>query len=359
MWLSCTDVASVNLRPWPSISAPTGMMSASSVRRWTDASHRSASSGTGSEPGPRCRRYSDGKTLWVFRTTMSVSGTGWLKHLRPWRGTASGPTSSIGHIGWGSMMFVKDVLPQVPAIGYCEFFYRAEGADVGFAPDDTPGRGYPQAVAAAQYRAASSRSDALDGGISPTHWQIERLPRGGPKPHRCLPRRRGHAALSPGPQRLTCVCRTGAFLRAGEPANHHVRGPGPQNRIGAFRRHLRRRRRFIAQKFRMRCSCLSGGDGVSYGKPPPGGGSWKEVTAGCNTMSPADRVLVPRPDLRTTCCVKLYQISTAHIYLTYPFVLSWSVVEAMACGALVIGIRHCPSARMSSARVKRAACSVL
>ncbi len=83
-----------------------------------------------------------------------------------------------------------------------------------------------------------------------------------------------------------------------------------------------------------------GGDGISYGVPPPGGGAWKDHLlksldiARENVVFPG---VVPHSVLR-----QLYQISAAHLYLTYPFVLSWSMLEAMACGALVIGSDTAP-----------------
>ncbi|WP_255357544.1 glycosyltransferase [Duganella sp. Root198D2] len=85
-----------------------------------------------------------------------------------------------------------------------------------------------------------------------------------------------------------------------------------------------------------------GGDGVSYGAPPAGGGSWKDVMRKeIGDAADWSRVhflgRVPYPQFTS-----ILALSRAHIYLTYPFVLSWSMLEAMACGCVVIGSRTAP-----------------
>jgi glycosyltransferase involved in cell wall biosynthesis len=85
-----------------------------------------------------------------------------------------------------------------------------------------------------------------------------------------------------------------------------------------------------------------GGDEVSYGPSPRPGRTWKSIFL---------REVVPRLDMSRVHFVgkipypvylQLLQVSAAHVYLTYPFVLSWSMLEAMAAGALVIGSRTAP-----------------
>jgi glycosyltransferase involved in cell wall biosynthesis len=87
---------------------------------------------------------------------------------------------------------------------------------------------------------------------------------------------------------------------------------------------------------------IVGGDGVSYGNPPPGGGSYRESLlaelAGRIDLSRVHFVgWVPYPTLRT-----VYQVSSAHVYLTYPFILSWSLLEAMSCGCAIVGSATAP-----------------
>jgi glycosyltransferase involved in cell wall biosynthesis len=87
---------------------------------------------------------------------------------------------------------------------------------------------------------------------------------------------------------------------------------------------------------------IVGGDETSYGRKPPEGQTWKtrfldEVRDRLDLSRVHFTGRIPHPDF-----VALMQVTRVHAYLTYPFVLSWSVLEAMACGALVPGSDTAP-----------------
>lgn len=246
------------------------------------------------------------------------------------------PDIVVGHIGWGSMMFVKDVLPQVPALGYCEFFYRSEGADIGFAPDDQPDLETRKRLRLRNIAQLLSL-EAIEAGISPTHWQRSLYPADA----------RGrisvcHEGID------TVRFRPDATASATLPGGRVLRAGGPPI-VTFVARDLEPYRGFpqvleaAAKVVRQRPDALFvfvGGNGTSYGVPPPGGGAWKDHLLASLDV-PQENILfpgvVPHSVLR-----QLFQISAAHVYLTYPFVLSWSVLEAMACGALIIGSDTAP-----------------
>jgi glycosyltransferase involved in cell wall biosynthesis len=87
---------------------------------------------------------------------------------------------------------------------------------------------------------------------------------------------------------------------------------------------------------------VAGGDGASYGAMPEDGRPWREVMMEETGLDPA-RIhflgTVPHPQL-----IRLFQVSAAHVYLTYPFVLSWSMLEAMAAGVLLVASDTAPVA---------------
>jgi glycosyltransferase involved in cell wall biosynthesis len=241
------------------------------------------------------------------------------------------PDIVIGHIGWGSMMFVKDVLPKVPAIGYCEFFYRADGADVGFAPDDSPDAETRKRLRLRNIAQLLSL-ESIDGGISPTQWQKSLYPASAQK--RIAVCHEGVDTQLFRPDRNASLrLPDGRVLKAGDPPiiTFVARDLEPYR---GFPQALEAAAKVIARNPDA-LFVFVGGDGVSYGKSPPGGGSWKDALL-ANHNIPADRIIFPGA-ISHDLLRQLYQISTAHLYLTYPFVLSWSVIEAMSCGALIIG----------------------
>lgn len=245
------------------------------------------------------------------------------------------PDLVVGHLGWGGLLFAKDVLPDVPMLGYCEYFYRPEGGDVGYDPAEPvteDDRRRLRLLNATQLLSL----DAVDGGVSPTRWQRSRFP---------APYRRRIALCHDGIDVARCrpdpkarfALPDGRRLKPGDPViTYAARDLEPYRGFPQFMRAaaavLRRRPEAIV--------VVAGGDGVSYGRPPADGGSWREAV-GREVMTaeagidPARVVFlghVPHDRL-----IRLFQVSAAHVYLTVPFVLSWSMLEAMACGALVVG----------------------
>ena len=87
------------------------------------------------------------------------------------------PDIVIGHNGWGEILYVKDVWPQTPLLGYFEFFYRASGSDVDFDPRIPAGTGRGRCGCARATRSTFLGLDAVDWGQSPTEWQRSQYPK--------------------------------------------------------------------------------------------------------------------------------------------------------------------------------------
>lgn len=256
--------------------------------------------------------------------------------LRDQRGFV--PDVILGHSGWGETLFLKEIWPQARLLVYSEFYYSGRGRDVGFDPEfDTPG--FDQ-VMVAQGRAAHLGQALLhaDAGLSPTQWQASTFPPVLRDRIEVIFDGVDTGVMAPNPS-ASLTLPGGRMLRAGDEVLTFVnRNLEPYRGYHVFMRALPA---VMAARPQAQV-VIVGGDEVSYGRAAPAGKSWKQIFLDeVQGRIDPDRVhflgKVPYPAF-----VALMQISRAHAYLTYPFVLSWSMLEAMAAGALIIGSRTAP-----------------
>jgi glycosyltransferase involved in cell wall biosynthesis len=277
-------------------------------------------------------RASEGATSADYQLRVGAEVAAALTRLRRTRGD---PDIIIGHGGWGSLLFVKDVFPSTPVLGYCEFFYQAHGADIGFDPKNRPDFTVVRRLKSRNF-AQTSTLLAIEAGISPTRWQRSLFPEDLRGKIGVVHDGIDTSFCRPDPNAVF-VLPGGRVLRAGEKiVTFAARDLEPYRGFPQFMRaaaHLAREDPAIV-------FLVAGGDGVSYGKPHESGRPWREVMMD-ETGIDAARIHF-LGTLPHAALIRMFQVSAAHVYLTYPFVLSWSMLEAMACGALLIASATAP-----------------
>lgn len=248
------------------------------------------------------------------------------------------PDVIIGHSGWGETLFLKEVWPAAKLVVYAEFYYRGQGADVGFDPEFNPPN-FDQ-VMISQGRAAHLGQALLhaDAGLSPTEWQANSYPAALRKLIEVIHDGVDTDVMQPNAD-ANFTLPNGTVLRAGDEVLTFVnRNLEPYRGYHIFMRALPAV--LVARPHAQ--VVIVGGDEVSYGAAPKGAKGWKEVILDevRDRIDPARVHFLGRVpyDQFTT----LMQIARVHAYLTYPFVLSWSMLEAMAAGALIVGSRTTP-----------------
>jgi glycosyltransferase involved in cell wall biosynthesis len=265
----------------------------------------------------------------------TLHGQAAVRAMQQLKNKGFSPDVIVAHPGWGETLYAKDVFPHARLIHLCEWYYNADGADLGFDPEFPPS--FDDRARIRTWNALHTLNlTNCDTAISPTQWQRSQHPEiFQPK---ITVQHEGIAThtLSPNPK-AAITTPSGVVLKAGDPIITYVaRNLEPYRGFHIFMRALER----IQQAHPTCHAVIVGGDGVSYGQRPKDATNWREQMLKEVTLNPARTHFVGT--LPYAQYLRVLQVSAAHVYLSYPFVLSWSLLEAMACGAPIVASNTAP-----------------
>lgn len=283
--------------------------------------HRTASAHT----HPYARSFEDGVLhgQQVLRLLLDLKAKGYR------------PDVIVAHPGWGETLYAKDAFPHAKLIHFCEYYYQTQGTDADFDPE------FPLEInGAASIRSRNAlhllNLENCDQAITPTHWQHGLHPAAYRDKIQVIHEGIDTANLGPVPE-ATLQLPNGRVLKAGEPILTYVaRNLEPYRGGHSFMRALPK----ILKEHPTCQVVVVGGDGVSYGSKPKDAPNWRSKLLAENPVDLSRVHFLGKVPYATY--KKVLQVSTAHVYLTYPFVLSWSLLEAMASGCLIIGSDTAP-----------------
>ena len=240
------------------------------------------------------------------------------------------PDIVYGHSGWGPTLFMKDIFPKAKLLCYYEWFYHAHGSDADFDPTDPINE---DAEARIRIKNAPILIDlySCDRGLAPTSWQQQQFP---------VEFRRKIIVRHDGVDTDYFKPKPGAKLvlpeinlnlsHVQEIVTYATRGMEPYRGFPQFMEAAA-----LIQQQRPNCHIIVvGQDRVAYGKQLPEGQSYKQLML--------EKLSFDLSRLHFTGLLpynqylQVLQASSVHVYLTRPFVLSWSMLEAMATGCLIV-----------------------
>lgn len=245
------------------------------------------------------------------------------------------PDVIMAHPGWGESLFLAQVWPATKLKLYCEFFYHAQGADVGYDPEFSTTD--PGDAARVTLKNASTllQFQCADAGLSPTQWQASTFPEHIKKKITVIHDGIDTETLRPDHNAKFMLSNDIRVTRKEEVITFVSRSLEPYRGFHIFMRSLSKllSARPSAQVI------IVGQEGVSYGAKPIDGISWKRRFLEESKLQLSVQQLARVHFVGTITYrrfISLLQVSTVHVYLTYPFVLSWSLLEAMSVGCAIV-----------------------
>ena len=288
------------------------------------------------------RRSTQGVHAWVANLeTKVIRGEACFHAALKMHAEGYMPDVIVAHPSWGESLFLREVWPQSRIGIYAEFYYHAQGADVGFDPEflsNDPGEACRIKLMNVNHQLQFEEAIAA---ISPTKWQASTFPVWFRKKITIIHDGIDTELLKPNPQITFQLNKTLKLTRQDEVVTFVSRNLEPYRGYHIFMRALPE---IIKQRPNAHI-LIVGGDGVSYGQPSKDGLKWKDIFA--NEIRP----LISANDQQRVhflgniaykSFIGILQLSTVHVYLTYPFVLSWSLLESMSVGGVIVASNTAP-----------------
>lgn len=255
------------------------------------------------------------------------------------------PDLVIAHPGWGESLFIKDLWPNTKLALYSEFHYQSANADVGFDPEfPTDPLIESQRIKLKNINNFLHYQDA-DAGISPTYWQKNSFPSYFRKKITVIHDGIDTNFFKPDPHvKIMINTHDGELISLSKEnpiITYSARNLEPYRGFHIFMRSLPQ---ILRDNPKARVLIL-GNDGISYGNNPDSNHSWKKqlISEISDYMSSSMWARVHfLGTLSVQDYLKVLQVSALHIYLTYPFVLSWGLLEAMSCSCRILASSTAP-----------------
>jgi glycosyltransferase involved in cell wall biosynthesis len=257
------------------------------------------------------------------------------------------------HPGWGDGLYLKDLFPFAKIIAIMEYYYQPRGADVGF--DKEFPMSFDDIFRVRTMNIVQQMSlESADIHLCASEWQKSRYPKAYQNSIQVLHEGIDSQLIKPnesamvtlpeieidlGESRWTSAAIT--LSKSDEVVTYVSRSLEPYRGFHTFARSLPE-----ILSNRPNCHVLVLGKLTpTYGPSPKTNSSWRNLYLEeiQHELTPE---MISRIHFLGTVAYEQYlqvlQISSAHIYLTYPFVLSWSLLESMSCGAVVIASQTAP-----------------
>ncbi|BDA65937.1 hypothetical protein RIVM261_088640 [Rivularia sp. IAM M-261] len=246
------------------------------------------------------------------------------------------PDVVYGHSGWGPTLFIKDIFPQAKLLCYFEWFYHAHGSDADFDPNESL---TADDEARIRIKNAPILQDlySCNRGLSPTYWQRQQFPSEYQGKINVLHDGIDTDFFRPKPgAKLVLASKNLDLSHVDEIVTYATRGMEPYRGFPQFMEAVS-----LLQQRRPNCHVVVVGENrVAYGKKLPDDQTYKDLMLNQFTIDQS-RIhftgWLPYEEY-----LQVLQASSAHVYLTRPFVLSWSLLESLCTGCLVVGSRTAP-----------------